>query len=162
MANKLCCDYLKKSDNPHIITLSPPINMKMDWYKNNIAYTQSKFMMSMNTVGFAHAYKRYGIGVNALWPKSVIETDAIRHINPELLKYSRKSEIMADAALWIVSQNAKKCTGRFFIDQEILEKSGEKDFQKYSTVQGNPLVRDLFLGDPKDSMKLLDQNGNSE
>ncbi len=160
LANSLCFEYLKKSDNPHIITLSPPVNMKMEWFKNNIAYTQSKFVMSMNTVGFAHAYKKYGIAVNALWPKTVIDTDAIRHINPDLVKYSRKSEIMADAALWIATQSAKKNTGKFYIDQDIIEKLGETDLSKYATVKGNPLVRDFFLGDPRDAMKLLDQHGN--
>jgi citronellol/citronellal dehydrogenase len=159
MTNSLCFEYLKKSDNPHIITLSPPINMKMEWFKSNMAYTQSKFMMSMNTVGFASVFKKYGIAVNSLWPKTVIDTDAIRHINPDLVRYSRKDTIMADAAYWIANQKAKKYTGRFFIDQEVLEKTGVEDFTKYAVSPGNTLIRDLFIGHPNDAMKMLDVHG---
>jgi len=159
MTNVHCFEHLKKSDNPHIITLSPPISMKAEWFKRNIAYTQSKFVMSMNTTGFAEAYRKYGIAVNSLWPKTVIDTDAIRHINPDLVKYSRKDSIMADAAHWIVTQKSKRLTGRFFIDQDILKKSGVDDLSKYAVIKGNNLIRDLFLGDPKDAMKMLDASG---
>lgn len=160
LTNSLCFEYLKASENPHIITLSPPITMKGEWFKNNMAYTQSKFVMSMNTVGFSEAYRKYGIAVNALWPRTVIDTDAIRHINPDLVKHSRKDRIMADAAHWIVSQKSKRATGKFFIDQEVLEKSGVDDFSEYAVVPGNCLIRDLFIGSPKDAMKMLDANGN--
>ena len=160
MANNICFKYLKESDNPHIITLSPPMSMQSDWFKHNIAYTQSKFVMSLNTIGFAHAYKKYGIAVNALWPKTVIDTAAIRHINPDLVKHSRKPEIMEQAAMWLVTQKSSKNTGKFFIDQEVLRKQGECDFSQYATQKGNLLVRDFFLGDPKDIMKMLDENGN--
>jgi citronellol/citronellal dehydrogenase len=160
LTNNLCFEYLKKSQNPHIITLSPPINMKSEWFKRNIAYTQSKFVMSMNTVGFSEVYKKYGIAVNALWPRTVIDTDAIRHINPDLVKHSRKDTIMADAAYWIVSQKSKRYNGRFFTDQEVLEKSGIEDFSAYAVVPGNPLIRDLFIGHPGDALKMLDTNGN--
>lgn len=160
LTNTACFDYLRKSDNPHIITLSPPINMKTDWFKRNIAYTQSKYVMSMNTVGFAESYKKYGISVNALWPKTLINTDAIRNISPDLVKCSRNAEIMADAAYWIATQKPGKVTGKFFIDQEILEKSGVKDFSDYAVIKGNPLMRDLFIGNPKDALKLLDSAGS--
>lgn len=160
LTNTLCFEHLKKSNNPHIVTLSPPINMKSEWFKRNIAYTQSKFAMSMNTVGFAEAYKKYGIAVNALWPRTVIDTDAIRHINPDLVKHSRKDRIMADAAYWIVSQKSKRYHGKFFIDQEVLIKSGVEDFTEYAVVPGNPLIRDLFIGNPSDAFKMLDENGN--
>lgn len=160
LTNSLCFEHLKKSNNPHIITLSPPINMKSEWFKRNIAYTQSKFVMSMNTVGFAEAYKKYGIAVNALWPRTVIDTDAIRHINPDLVNHSRKDTIMADAAYWIVCQKSKRYNGKFFIDQEVLEKTGMEDFSHYAAVPGNLLIRDLFIGNPGDAHKMLDTNGN--
>lgn len=160
LTNSLCFEHLKKSNNPHIITLSPPINMKSEWFKRNIAYTQSKFVMSMNTVGFAEAYKKYGIAVNALWPRTVIDTDAIRHINPDLVNHSRKDTIMADAAYWIVCQKSKRYNGKFFIDQEVLEKTGMEDFSHYAAVPGNLLIRDLFIGNPGDAHKMLDANGN--
>lgn len=160
LTNSLCFEHLKKSNNPHIITLSPPINMKSEWFRRNIAYTQSKFVMSMNTVGFAEAYKKYGIAVNALWPRTVIDTDAIRHINPDLVNHSRKDTIMADAAYWIVCQKSKRYNGKFFIDQEVLEKTGMEDFSHYAAVPGNLLIRDLFIGHPGDAHKMLDANGN--
>lgn len=160
LTNTLCFEYLKKSDNPHIISLSPPLNMKTDWFKSNIAYTQSKYVMSMNTVGFAECYKKYGIAVNALWPKTLINTDAIRHISPDLIPHSRHPDIMADASYWIASQPASKFTGKFMIDQDVLEKIGICDFSKYAIAEENTLLQDLFIGRPDVGLKMLDASGH--
>tara|TARA_B100001989_G_C24525727_1_gene458545 strand:+ start:435 stop:1301 length:867 start_codon:yes stop_codon:yes gene_type:complete len=160
MVNTHCFDYLKQSENPHILSLSPPINMKIDWFKNNIAYTQSKYVMSMNVIGFSESYKKYGIAVNALWPKTIINTDAIKHISPDLLKHSRKPSIMADAAYWMVTQKSSRLTGKFLLDQDVLEKSGKSDMSRYSVDPTQLLMRDLFVGDPKDALKMLDIHGN--
>lgn len=160
MVNTICFEYLRQSENPHILSLSPPIHMKTDWFKNNIAYTQSKFVMSMNTIGFAESYKKYGIGVNALWPKTLINTDAIRHISPDLLKHSRQPKIMADAAYEIVTQKATRLTGKFMIDQDVLKKSGVEDLAHYAVDKQENLMRDLFVGDPKEALKLLDIQGD--
>ena len=160
MVNTHCFDYLKRSENPHILSLSPPINMKIDWFKNNIAYTQSKYVMSMNVIGFSESYKKYGIAVNALWPKTIINTDAIKHISPDLLKHSRKPSIMADAAYWMVTQKSSRLTGKFLLDQDVLEKSGKSDMSRYSVDPTQLLMRDLFVGDPKDALKMLDIHGN--
>ena len=159
MVNTICFDYLQQSENPHILSLSPPITMRVDWFRNNIAYTQSKYVMSMNTLGFSESYKKYGIAVNALWPKTLINTDAIRHISPDLVKHSRKPDIMADAAHWIVTQKAKRLTGKFLLDQDVLEKIGKSDMSGYSVDPSQLLMRDLFVGDPKDALKLLDMDG---
>ena len=159
LTNTLCFEHLKKSENPHIITLSPPLNMKTDWFKSNMAYTQSKFVMSMNTVGFAQCYKKYGIAVNALWPKTLINTDAIRHLSPDLIPHSRQPEIMADAAYWMASQPASKLTGKFLIDQDVLEKTGVDDFSAYAVEKENSLLQDLFIGHPSEGLKMLDASG---
>ncbi|MFO1257916.1 MAG: NAD(P)-dependent oxidoreductase [Gammaproteobacteria bacterium] len=138
--------YLKKSSNPHIITLSPPINLNPKWLKNHLAYTISKYGMSLCTLGLAEEFKQDGIAVNSLWPKTLIRTAAIENLFPkELIAKCRKPGIVADAALWIVSQPSRSLTGQCLIDEDVLRQSGVKDFEQYGFESGQSLMTDLFL-----------------
>jgi citronellol/citronellal dehydrogenase len=137
--------HLKKSDNPHILTLSPPLNLQAKWFAPHLAYTISKYGMSLCTLGLAEELKREGIAVNSLWPKTTIATDAIRvHFPEAIYKASRKPEIVADAAYWILSQPAT-VTGQFFIDEEVLLRAGVSDFSVYSIDSNVEPYPDLFL-----------------
>lgn len=144
--SRACIPHLMKADNPHILTMSPPLSMKAKWFKNHIAYTYSKYGMSVCTLGMAEEFKRMGIAVNSLWPKTTIATSAIEVNFPkELYQASRKPEIVANAAHWILTQDSKTVTGNFFVDEDVLRQAGETDFAHYSIVPGVSPVRDLFL-----------------
>jgi len=146
LCSKACLPFLKKSLNPHILNLSPPINLKPKWFENFTAYTISKYAMSMNVIGMSSEYKKYNIAVNALWPKTVINTAAISmlegFVTPE---QCRKPEIVSDAAYVILSKSSKECTGNFFIDEYVLKEEGVKDFDKYAVKKGSKLSEDLYL-----------------
>lgn len=138
--------YLKKSTNPHIITLSPPINLNPKWLKNHLAYTISKYGMSLCTIGLAEEFKQDGIAVNSLWPKTLIRTAAIENLFPkELIAKCRKPAIVADAALCVVSQPSRSFTGQCLIDEDVLRQSGVKNFDQYGFEPGQSLMTDLFL-----------------
>lgn len=147
LLTQACLPYLKRSDNPHILTLSPPINLKPEWFKNHGAYTASKYAMSMMALTFSEEFKAYDIASNALWPKTAIATSAILNMTAgKLLKdRSRNPEIMADACYEIITRDAKECTGNFFIDEEVLRHQGVTDFKQYACHPGGSLQRDLFL-----------------
>ena len=137
---------LKKSKNPHILTLSPPLSMKAKWFAGHVAYTMSKFGMSMCTLGMAEELRQDGIAVNSLWPRTTIATAAVEvHFPEAILKASRTAAIMADAAHVILTSDARKNTGQFYIDEEVLKKSGVKDFDRYAVTPGVPLFQDLFV-----------------
>ncbi|MCC5015870.1 MULTISPECIES: SDR family oxidoreductase [unclassified Legionella] len=138
--------HLRKSDNPHILTLSPPLSMDKKWFAPHLAYTISKFGMSMCTLGLAEELKSYGIAVNSLWPKTTIATDAIRvHFPDAIFKASRTPDIVADAAYWILTQSAKFLSGHFFIDEEVLTNAGIHDFSVYAIDPAVEPYQDLFL-----------------
>lgn len=138
--------HLRQAENPHILTLSPPLNMDAKWFAPHLAYTLSKYGMSMCTLGLAEELKPDGIAVNSLWPRTVIATDAIRVNFPDAIyQASRKPEIVADAAHWILSQPAKTTTGNFFIDEDLLTKAGVVDFSRYAIDPSKKLFNDLFL-----------------
>lgn len=138
--------YLKDSSNPHILTLSPPLSMQAKWFKNHVAYTISKYGMSMCTLGMAEEFKAIGIAVNSLWPKTTIATAAIEHNFPDaVMQGSRTSEIMADSALWIFQQPSKNYTGQFLIDELVLKEAGILNFDKYALNPETPLFSDLFI-----------------
>jgi citronellol/citronellal dehydrogenase len=145
--SKACIPYLKKSTNAHILTLSPPINMDMKWFANHLAYTMSKYNMSMIAMGLAAELKKYNIASNALWPRTTIATAAVNNLlgGDALMKMSRTTDILADAAYYILSKPSKECTGNTFIDEEVLAKEGITDLSKYSVVPGGQLYTDLFL-----------------
>lgn len=142
-----CLPYLKKGSNAHILTLSPPLNMNLKWFKSHLAYTLSKYNMSMMALGWSEEFKQYGIASNALWPRTTIDTAAVRNLlgGDALAKMSRTTDIIADAVYYILSKPSSECTGNTFIDEEVLAKEGITDLDKYSVVQGGQLYNDLFL-----------------
>ncbi len=147
LTSQKCLPHLLKSQNPHILNLSPPLNMEEKWFKNHVAYTMAKYGMSMCVLGMAGEFRKKGVGVNALWPRTTIATAAIKNIvgGEQMMKKSRKPDIMADAAHWILTQDAKACTGKFFIDEDLLRESGVTDFEHYSVVPGSDLFPDFFI-----------------
>lgn len=142
-----CLPALKQAKNPHVLNLSPPLNMNKKWFKNHCAYTISKYGMSMCALGMAAEFKGDGIAVNCLWPKTAIATAAISMLGGEqLLQSSRKPAIVAEAAHWILSQESQRVTGQFFIDEDILRnEQGVTDFTPYSMNPGAKLAPDFFL-----------------
>lgn len=148
MCSKLCIPHLKKSANPHILTLSPPLSMKPKWFKKHVAYTMSKYGMSMCTLGMAEEFKSDGIAVNSLWPKTLIATAAISENFSKLIYHaSRKPSIVADAAYEIVTSDSRSLTGHFFIDEEILRTRGVTDFKQYAMHKYVPVLSDIFVDD---------------
>jgi citronellol/citronellal dehydrogenase len=144
--SQACLPHLMKSNNPHILTLSPPLNMKSRWFKDHVAYTMSKYGMSMCTLGMAEEFRAQGIAVNSLWPRTTIATAAIAVNFPEaILKASRKPAIMADAAYAIFNRDSRVATGNFYIDETVLREEGVKDFDAYAVTPGAKLYTDLFL-----------------
>jgi len=146
--SQACLPHLVKAKNPHILTLSPPINLAPKWFRGHLAYTMSKYGMSMCTLGLAEEYKAQGVGVNSLWPKTIIATMAIKvHFPEEFWKHSRKPAIMADAAYGILTSDSKIHTGNFYIDEDFLRAQGVKDFSSYAVEEETDLLPDLFLGE---------------
>lgn len=146
MCSKLCYPHLKKSANPHILTLSPPLSMKPKWFKKHVAYTMSKYGMSMCTLGMSEEFKKDGIAVNSLWPKTLIGTAAISvNISKLLYHASRKPIIVADAAHEIITSDSRSVTGNFFIDENILRLRGVTDFKKYAMHRFIPVIKDIFV-----------------
>jgi citronellol/citronellal dehydrogenase len=142
-----CIPHLKNSSNAHILNLSPPINLNPKWFANHVAYTMSKYGMSMIVLGLAEELKKYKIGVNALWPRTTIATAAVQNLlgGDFLIQKSRKPEIVADAAYYILNKSASEYTGNFFIDEEVLTREGLTDFTKYAVNPEKSLMQDLFL-----------------
>ena len=147
LVSKEAIPYLLKSENPHILNLSPPLDMNKKWFSQTLAYSMSKFGMSQCVLGMAEEFKKDGIAVNALWPHSIIATAAISNVvaGKEALQHCRKPEIIADAAHLIISKNSKEFTGKFCIDDVLLNNEGEKDFKKYRINQTKALWKDLFV-----------------
>lgn len=145
--SKACIPFLKKATNPHIINLSPPINMDMKWFSNHLAYTMSKYNMTMIALGLATELKKFNIAANTLWPKTTIATAAVQNLlgGQMLMNMSRTPEIMADAAYYILSKASTQCTGYTFIDEAVLAAEGIVDLGKYSVVPGAQLYTDLFV-----------------
>jgi len=147
LVSKTCIPYIEKSDNPHILNLSPPLNLTPRWFAPHCAYTIAKYGMSMCVLGMAEEFKEQGIAVNALWPRTAIATAAVRNLlgGEEMIKHSRTPEIMADAAYCILTKKSTEFTGQFCIDDEILLESGASDLSAYSVEPGVDLVPDFFL-----------------
>ncbi|MCL4125663.1 UNVERIFIED_CONTAM: hypothetical protein GTU68_004861 [Idotea baltica] len=147
MVSKLAIPYLKKSDNAHILTLSPPLNMKPEWFGPHLAYTMSKYGMSMTVLGLADELKKYNIAVNALWPQTTIATAAVKYAlgGDAMMESSRTPQIMADAAHNILNRPSKTCSGNFFIDEDLLRGTGVTDFAKYAVNPSKTLFKDLFV-----------------
>ncbi len=139
--------YLEKARNPHILNLSPPLRLVPAWFAPHVAYTMSKFGMSLCVLGMAEELRGKGIAVNALWPRTTIATAAVINLlgGEEMASHSRKPEIVADAAAAIFRRDARSCTGNFFIDEEVLREEGVADFEKYAVTPGAKLCPDLFV-----------------
>jgi citronellol/citronellal dehydrogenase len=132
--------------NPHILTLSPPLSMKAKWFKNHVAYTMAKYGMSMCVLGMAEEFKREGIAVNALWPRTAIDTAALQMIPGVDTAACRTPDILADSAYIILNRNSKECSGNFFVDDEVLASEGITDLDKYAVVPGTKdFLLDFFL-----------------
>ena len=151
LCSQACLPHLEASAaggrNPHILTLSPPLNLDPKWFRDHVAYTMAKYGMSMCVLGMAEEFRAAGVAVNALWPRSVIATAAIAMIPGAVadMHRMRTPEIMADAAHAIFMRDARTTTGNFFIDDEVLAAAGVTDFDRYAVKPGNPLLPDLFL-----------------
>lgn len=144
---KHCLPYLKKGNNPHILTLSPPVNLDPKWLGGHIAYTLTKYNMSMMALGWAAEFKADGIASNALWPRTTIDTAAVRNLlgGEALAKMSRTPAIIADAVYFILSKTAAACSGHTFIDEEVLAAEGITNLDPYAVVPGGQLFNDLFI-----------------
>lgn len=144
---KNCIPLLKKGTNAHILTLSPPINIEPKWLGPHVAYTITKYNMSMMALGWAAEFKEAGIASNALWPRTTIDTAAVRNLlgGAILANMSRTPEILADAAYYILSKPSAQCTGNTFIDEQVFEAEGITNLEKYSVVPGAKLYQDLFI-----------------
>ena len=149
LVSKLCLPHLLKAKNPHILNLSPPLDMQAKWFRDHVAYTMAKFGMSMATLGMSAEFATDGVAVNSLWPLSAIDTAAVRNLlgGEKMAAISRSPEIMADAAYVIVNRPSRQCTGRFFIDELVLREEGVTDFTKYAAPDAGTLAADFFVPD---------------
>jgi citronellol/citronellal dehydrogenase len=145
--SQACIPFLKRAANPHILNNSPPLNFEARWFAPHVAYTMSKFGMSLCVLGMAEELRADGIAVNALWPRTVIATAAVQNLlgGEDTLKGSRLPTIMADAAHAVLTRPSKECTGRFFIDEDVLREQGVTNFDSYARTPGAPLMPDFFI-----------------
>jgi citronellol/citronellal dehydrogenase len=148
VTSRACLPYLKKAANPHILTLSPPLDLRPQWFADHLAYSLSKFGMSLCMLGLAQEYRADGIACNALWPRTTIATAAVEFAlgGEAMMRRSRKPDIVADAAHAILMRPARQCTGNFFIDDAVLFEAGVRDFTSYSVDPAAILIGDLFVG----------------
>ena len=147
LVTKHCIPFLKKAENPHILTLSPPLDLDPKWISPYVAYTISKYNMSMMTLGWAGELKKYNIAANSLWPVTTIATSAVKNLlgGEVLMNRSRKPEILADAAFHILSRASAGCSGNLFLDEQVLAQAGITDLEPYAVNPGGPLQKDLYV-----------------
>ncbi len=145
LCSQVCLPHLKRAGNPHILTLSPPLNMNARWFAPHVAYTIAKYGMSLCVLGMAEEFRGAGVAVNALWPRTIIATAALQMIPGVDPGWGRKPEILADAAHWILTQPSRTLTGNFFIDEDALRRTGVTDLSAYAVDPTKPLRQDIFL-----------------
>lgn len=147
LTSKACIPHLKRASNPHVLNLSPPLDMSPRWFGSHVAYTMAKYGMSMCVLGMAEEFRPDGVAFNALWPRTGIATAAIQFAlaGEEGLRHCRTVEIMADAAHAILTRDARTCTGNFFIDDLVLAEEGVTDFDHYRVDPTKPLMPDFFV-----------------
>ncbi len=150
LTSKACLPHLLKAENPHVLNLSPPLNMEEKWFAPHVAYTMAKFGMSMCVLGMAGEFRNEGVAFNALWPRTAIATAAVNNLlgGDMAMKRCRTPEIMADAAALIFSQNSRECTGNFFVDEPLLRQHGVTNFDQYVAIAGtldSDLIPDFFV-----------------
>ncbi|MFO0675990.1 MAG: NAD(P)-dependent oxidoreductase [Polyangiaceae bacterium] len=145
--SQACIPHLAKSENPHILNLSPPLTMDAKWFGPHVAYTMAKYGMSMCVLGMAQELKPAGIAVNALWPRTVIATAAVQNLlgGDQTIRGSRSPEIMADAAHVVLTRPSRETTGNFFLDDEVMASVGVTDLAKYAMTPGAELIPDFFV-----------------
>ncbi|MEQ9562670.1 MAG: NAD(P)-dependent oxidoreductase [Woeseiaceae bacterium] len=150
LVSKTCIPHLLKAENPHILNLSPPLNMEEKWFAPHVAYTMAKFGMSLCVLGMAGEFRKQGIAVNALWPRTTIATAAVKNLlgGDEMIRCSRKPEIMGDAAHAILTRPSREFTGNFCVDDEVLESIGVTELSQYAVEPGAKLFPDFFV-DPR-------------
>src|SRR5262245_18728654 len=149
MVSQACLPYLLKSNNPHILNIAPPLNLDARWFGPHLAYTMSKYGMSMCVLGMAEEFRSRGVAVNALWPATVIATAAVQNLlgGASVIRRSRKPEVMADAAHAILTKGSRSCTGNFFTDEEVLRSIGVTDLHHYAVDPSADLLPDIFTRD---------------
>jgi citronellol/citronellal dehydrogenase len=150
LVSKTCVPHLRNADNPHVLTLSPPLDLQPRWFANHPAYTISKFGMSMLTLGLAEEFREDGIAFNSLWPRTLIATAAVQNVvgGEAAMSGARRPEIVADAARAIFARPARECTGNFFIDDEVLAGEGVSDLSQYryrADASEDDLIPDLYV-----------------
>lgn len=147
LCSKFCIPHLKKSANPHVLNLAPPLNMQERWFAPHVAYTMAKFGMSMCVLGMAGEFRDDGIAFNGLWPKTIIDTAAVRNLlgGADAATRARTPEIVADAAHIILTQDSRICTGNFFVDEDVLRDNGVTNFDQYSVSSGVEPIADIFV-----------------
>jgi citronellol/citronellal dehydrogenase len=147
LVSKTCIPHLLKADNPHILMLSPPLNMEEKWFAGHVAYSMAKFGMSMCVLGMAGEFREQGIAVNALWPRTVIATAAVQNLlgGDRVTRASRKPEIMGDAAHVVLTRPSREFTGNFCIDDEVLESAGISHLSRYAVDPTADLMPDFFV-----------------
>lgn len=150
LCSQKCLPHLLAADNPHVLTLSPPLNLQPRWFAGHVGYTIAKYAMSMCVLGMAEEFRSQGVAFNALWPRTLLKTAAVDNLlgGPRMSARGRHPEIVADAAHWVLTREARGCSGNFFIDQEVLREAGVTDFRRYQVDPELPeseLAVDLFL-----------------
>jgi citronellol/citronellal dehydrogenase len=145
--SQACIPHLLKAENAHILNIAPPLDLNEKWFAPHVAYTIAKFGMSLCVLGMAGEFRDAGIGVNALWPRTVIATAAVQNLlgGDAIVRGSRTPDIVADAAHVVLTRPSRTCTGNYFIDEDVLRSVGVTDFAKYQTVAGAELVPDFFV-----------------
>jgi citronellol/citronellal dehydrogenase len=144
LCSQACSPHLKKAPNPHILMLSPPLDMRAKWFAPHVAYTMAKYGMSMCVLGMAEEFRSIGIGVNALWPRTIIATAALQVIPGAEVERGRTPAIVADAAWQILTRDSRSTTGNFFVDDEVLAAAGVTDLSRYAVSPGKSLRADLY------------------
>lgn len=147
LCTQACLPHLRRAENPHVLTLSPPLNLEPRWFGPHVAYSLAKFGMSLCVLGHAEEFRDEGIAVNALWPKTVIATAAVQNVlgGDESIRRARKPEIMADAAHAILTKPSREFSGNFCVDEDVLRSAGVRDFDRYAVAPGAELLPDFFL-----------------
>ena len=160
LVSKACLPHLLKSDNPHILNLSPPLDMNPKWFGPHVAYTMAKYGMSLCVLGMAEEFKEQGVAVNALWPRTAIATAAIKNAlgGDAIMNISRFPEIMGDAAYVILTKPSKEFTGNFCIDDTVLADNGVTDFSVYADVPFDQLAPDFFVPEDNEAPKVAKES----
>ena len=155
LMSQACLPYIKKSSNPHIINISPPLHFEENSFKDHLPFSLSKCAMSLCTLGMAEEFREEGIAVNSLWPRSTIATPTIEnHFSPKVYAGSRWPSIMGDAAWELIQRSSRECTGQFFTDEDLLRQAGMEDFSHYAVDPSMPLFQALFIPAFKDSARI--------